>query len=151
MNNLVISNVKFNIKVETTGNGHIKTLFNKNNKAVYQINDKTNCKREWKYDINGNVISFSDSNGFSCSVEYDKKGNILKSENSEGMWYEQEFDDKGQLIHYKNNNCVEFFKEYDALGRCIYYKNLKYDLEFQYYYSDKGTRIITDLKNCFLI
>ena len=138
-------------KIKTSENGHIATIFDKDDRVICQIDDRSNLERWWKYDYNGNVISFHDSNDFSCSLEYDEKGNILKSENSDGMWYEQEFDDNGQLIHYTNHKGVEFFKEYDALGRCNYYKNLKYNLEFQYHYNKDGTRIITDLNNCFLI
>ena len=61
----------------------------------------------YKYDANGNVIYYKNSDGDEAWSEYDKNGNMIHFKNSDG--YEQwfEYDTNGNCIYFKDSDGVE--------------------------------------------
>ena len=59
----------------------------------------------YKYDANGNVIHYKNSDGDEAWSEYDKNGRMIHFKNSDGVeyWY----DANGNKIHCKDSDDIE--------------------------------------------
>jgi len=51
-----------------------------------------------KYDENGNLIHYKDSNGFEVWYKYDENGNLIHFKNSNGMNHGKHMMKKGRTI-----------------------------------------------------
>ena len=61
----------------------------------------------YKYDVNGNVIYYKNSDGDEAWSEYDKNGRMIHFKNSDGVeyWY----DANGNKIHSWDNHGFEYW------------------------------------------
>ena len=63
-----------------------------------------------KYDYNGNLVYYKDSNGHETWKDYDNNGNLIHYKNSNGYeeWYK--YDKNGNKIHHKDSDGYEWWK-----------------------------------------
>ena len=94
-------------------------IINKNIWSNNKMKEKIINKPSIKYDNNGNVVHYKDSNGDERWLDYDKNNNPIHYKNSTGSESWCEYDENGNLIHYKNSDGLEYWKRYDENNHCI--------------------------------
>ena len=57
-----------------------------------------------KYDANGNMIYYEDSEGHWSKYEYDERGNETYYESSSGYWYKNQYDESGNLSYFEDSD-----------------------------------------------
>jgi len=74
-------------------------------------------------DKNGNVVFYSDDEGYGQWKEYDKKGRVVHTYDSNGDegWYE--YNEDGLMAHFHNNDGFKIYKEYDDEKKMTYYED----------------------------
>jgi uncharacterized protein RhaS with RHS repeats len=75
------------------------------------------------YDVNGNCLTFEDSNGVSGTSTYDGNGNCLTYETSNGYSWVSTYDVNGNCLTFKNNEGVSWTRTYDVNGNCLTYED----------------------------
>ena len=82
-------------------------LFNENGVRVYAYRKWLDgLFQERTYNSKGKVLTYKNSNGFSCECTYDSQGKILNYKNSDGYSYEYTRDSKGNVLTFKDSNGV---------------------------------------------
>lgn len=82
-------------------------LYNKEGVMVYEFyTDSSEFWYEYTYDSNDNILTFKNSDGYSCEYTYDSNGKELTYKNSSGFSYERTRDINGKELTFKDSNGV---------------------------------------------
>ena len=69
--------------------------------------------KKYTYDEQGNVKSWTNSNGVTCEYTYDENNRLAMEFYSHGMWIKYEYNDKSQLIQKTNDDNSKTVYTYD--------------------------------------
>lgn len=111
--NKIFKNLTFDGKHYHFKNYFFYKLLDNENKNDYSVLDK-----------NLNVIYTENKQGkkegFQEWIKYNKNGKIINYKNSDGFHYTQKFDKDGRITRYRDSNKKALFYEYDDCGNLIY-------------------------------
>ena len=145
-----ISDIKSLIlQMETSSNDisewKVEKSFKQDGSSIIRLLEPEGNQNFFEYDVNGNLVQFTDSLGESKNYQYSASGKLLKAENDFGGFLEYQYDNflnitqslqRDQKGAFMNKNSAEYFPD----GK-IKSSTDSYGIKREYHYDNQGRLI----------
>lgn len=139
----------FEIRYEYDEKGRISCQTDSNGRKVWKeydeetdqlIHEKDTYQQEFWYDLNGNLIRYTNPNSTSYYT-YDEAGNMIHSKESivSEKWYE--YDEKGRIIYLKDSKGIEEWIQYNSKGDRLFRRKYSNGAESLSAYNEHSNKI----------